>query len=87
MQEEKKWWKKFSAYQIVAFFLIILLFVAIIVTIGVMINIKSKTNDANKKNDQLEEVLDEGDKLAAYISPLENSLQFVYDNLTIDLKL
>lgn len=61
MQEEKKWWKNFSAYQIVAFILTILFVIGIIVTIAIMVNLKNKTDDAKKKNDELEDVMKGGD--------------------------
>ena len=62
MQKEKKWWKNFSTFQIVAFILTVLFVIGTIITIAILVNLKSKIDDTKDKNDQLENVLDGKDK-------------------------
>ncbi len=57
MQKEKKWWKNFSTFQIVAFILTILFVIGTIVTIAILINLKNKIDDTKDKNDQLENIM------------------------------
>ena len=62
MQKEKRWWKNFSTFQIVAFILTILFVIGTIITIGILVNLKNKIDDTKDKNDQLEDVLKDKDK-------------------------
>lgn len=81
MRKEKKWWKKFSAYQIVAFILTILFVVGIIITIGVLVGLKDKIDDTKKKNEELEESLQE--ETANSSSLWQN----IYEKEIIDFKI
>ena len=81
MQEEKKWWKKFSAYQIVAFVLTILFVIGIIITIGVLVNLKNKTDAAKEKNKELEDIIKDKDKNQ---DATTESWQSLYERQIID---
>lgn len=74
MQEEKKWWKKFSAYQIVAFVLTILFVIGSIVTIAIIVSLKNKIDDRKKQNDEIEKVLPEQPESASWQKIYENEI-------------
>jgi len=61
MQEEKKWWKRFSTFQIVAFILTILFVIGTIITIAILVNLKNKIDDTKEKNDHIEEIANDKD--------------------------
>ena len=82
MQEEKKWWKKFSVYQIVAFILTVLLVIGIIVTIAVLVNLKNKTNDLKEKNKEIEGVLGESEKSSTPMSAWQTLYEEQINNLS-----
>ena len=82
MQKEKKWWKNFSTFQIVAFILTILLVIGVIITIGILVNLKSKIDDTKDQNDQLENVLKDKDKNQ---SAGAQSWQALYEKQITDL--
>ncbi len=84
MKEERKLWKKFSIYQIVSFVLIVLFVIGIIVTIPIMVSIKNKTDDAKKKNEEIEDVLD---KNKPSESTSSTAWRAVYEKELIDLRL
>lgn len=77
MHDEKKWWKKFNAYQIVTFILTILFVIGVIVTICLLVNLKQKTDDAKKKNDQIEDILNKPEA--------SSSWQHIYEKEIINL--
>lgn len=81
MQKEKKWWKKFSAYQIVAFVLTVLFIIGIIVTIGVLVGLKDKIDDTKKKNEELE------DSLQEETASTSSFWQKIYEKEIIDFKI
>ncbi len=53
MQEKQKREKKYSYFQIVCFVGTILLLIAILVQIAIIVDLKNKTEDTNKKNEEL----------------------------------
>lgn len=72
---EKKWWKNYSAFQIVSVFLIALLVLAIIIELGIIISLKQKVDDANHKNEELEEMLHKEENAVSWQQPFIISIE------------
>lgn len=72
---EKKWWKNYSVFQIVSIFLIALLVVAIIIELGIIISLKQKVDDANHKNEELEEMLPKEENAVSWQQPFIISIE------------
>lgn len=71
--KEKRIWKKYSAFQIVAFILTVLLSIAIIVQIGIIINLKNKTQDTERRNEEIEKSPTENQSWQiCYLKSIEN---------------
>ena len=89
MQEEKKWWKKFSTFQIVSFVLIILFVIAIIVTIAIIVDLKNRTEDTKNKNDELDDILPDDEENQEEETPptTEEGLKQIYMKKIIDFKI